>query len=182
MDACACGHHRRRLQHDVVGRSFAEAQDLFAAAGIPVGVHSAPAAKYPQNKIEHMVVLFVENRAADHLFGCMLGDHPQFDGIPTRKGYGDGTDGQHAQQEREQLCDARVNNPEWLIGRHAHKLFSEWGGVCRARVTSYDPERKLWSVQYEADGVTEEFDYNDMVKYVVDKVADWSLSMIVPYL
>ena len=78
----------------------------------------------------------------------------------------DVTDGQHAQQEREQLCDALVNNPEWLIGRHAHKLFSEWGGVCRARVTSYDPERKLWSVQYEADGVTEEFDYNDMVKYV----------------
>ncbi len=87
--------HRRRLKHDVVGRSFAEAKDLFSAAGIPVGVHSAPVSKFPQNKIEHMVVLFVENRAADHLFGCMLGDHPEFDGIPTRKGYGDGTDGQH---------------------------------------------------------------------------------------
>lgn len=60
-------------------------------------MHSVPpsARAYPQSKIEHMVVLFVENRAADHLFGCMLGDHPEFDGIPTRKGHGDGTDGQH---------------------------------------------------------------------------------------
>jgi len=25
----------------------------------------------------------MENRAADHTFGCMLGDNPDFDGIPT---------------------------------------------------------------------------------------------------
>ena len=24
----------------------------------------------------------MENRAADHTFGCMLGDNPEFDGIP----------------------------------------------------------------------------------------------------
>ena len=82
----------------------------------------------------------------------------------------DVTDGQHAQQEREQLCGALVNNPDWLIGRHAHKFFPEWGGVCRARVTGYNATRKLWSVQYEADDMTEEFDYDDMIKYVVDKV------------
>jgi phospholipase C len=74
------------LKHDVVGRSFAEAKELFAEAGFPVGTHSAQHAAFPQDKIEHMVVLFVENRAADHIFGCMLGDHPEFDGIPTRKG------------------------------------------------------------------------------------------------
>eukprot|EP01052_Picozoa_sp_SAG31_P023218 SAG31_NODE_1899_length_6960_cov_18.360880_6_plen_280_part_00 len=26
---------------------------------------------------------YQENRAADHIFGCILGDHPEFDGIPT---------------------------------------------------------------------------------------------------
>jgi phospholipase C len=35
-----------------------------------------------QDKIEHFIVLFMENRAADHTFGCMLGDNPEFDGIP----------------------------------------------------------------------------------------------------
>ena len=68
-----------RIKHALPGLSFEEAQALFAEA------EPAPAkAAFPQEKIEHMVVLFVENRAADHIFGCMLGDHPEFDGIPTR--------------------------------------------------------------------------------------------------
>jgi phospholipase C len=71
------------LKHDVVGRSFAEAKELFAEAGFPVGTHSAQHAAFPQDKIEHMVVLFVENRASDHIWGCMLGDRPGFDGIPS---------------------------------------------------------------------------------------------------
>ena len=29
-----------------------------------------------QQKIDHLVVLFMENRGADHIFGCMLGDQP----------------------------------------------------------------------------------------------------------
>jgi hypothetical protein len=33
-----------------------------------------------QDKIDHMVVLFMENRAFDHILGCM--DHPEIDGIP----------------------------------------------------------------------------------------------------
>ena len=37
---------------------------------------------FAQDKIEHFVVLFMENRATDYTFGCMLGDHPEFDGIP----------------------------------------------------------------------------------------------------
>ena len=67
-----------RIKHALPGLSFEEAQALFAEA------EPAPAKGFPQEKIEHMVVLFVENRAADHIFGCMLGDHPEFDGIPTR--------------------------------------------------------------------------------------------------
>jgi phospholipase C len=39
--------------------------------------------RYRQHKIDHFVVLFMENRAADHMFGCMLGDTPGFDGIPS---------------------------------------------------------------------------------------------------
>jgi phospholipase C len=42
-----------------------------------------PSFHYPQSKIEHIVVLFVENRASDHIWGCMLGDRPGFDGIPS---------------------------------------------------------------------------------------------------
>ena len=44
-----------------------------------------PAAVPPprQSKIDHVVVLFMENRATDHIFGCMLGDRPDFDGIPS---------------------------------------------------------------------------------------------------
>ena len=76
----------KRLKHELIGRTFAEAKELFARGGAPIGVHGEhdAAAKFPQDKIEHMVVLFVENRAADHIFGCMLGDHPEFDGIKTR--------------------------------------------------------------------------------------------------
>jgi phospholipase C len=36
-----------------------------------------------QSKIDHLVVLFMENRAFDHIFGCMLGDKPGIDGIPS---------------------------------------------------------------------------------------------------
>ena len=34
-----------------------------------------------QNKVNHMVVLFMENRPLDHFFGCM--DLPGLDGIPA---------------------------------------------------------------------------------------------------
>ena len=36
-----------------------------------------------QDKVDHMVVLFMENRAFDHIFGCMLGDKEGVDGIPS---------------------------------------------------------------------------------------------------
>jgi hypothetical protein len=65
---------------------------------------------------------------------------------------------------------AMTNNPQWLIGRHAHKFFPEWNGICRAIVNSYNANRKLWTVTYEADNEIEEFDYDDMMKFVVDRV------------
>ena len=66
------------IQQQLPSLSFQEAHALLREARLP----ARPPA--PQSKIEHMVVLFVENRAADHIFGCMLGDRPDFDGIPTR--------------------------------------------------------------------------------------------------
>ena len=35
------------------------------------------------------------------------------------------TEGEHAQHERSLLQDALTNNPQWLIGRHAHKFFPD---------------------------------------------------------
>lgn len=35
-----------------------------------------------QDKIDHMVVLFMENRAFDHVLGCLVGDKPGADGVP----------------------------------------------------------------------------------------------------
>jgi len=66
------------IQRQLPGLTFREARTLLREARL---AERPPA---PQSKIEHMVVLFVENRAADHIFGCMLGDRPDFDGIPTR--------------------------------------------------------------------------------------------------
>ena len=80
------------------------------------------------------------------------------------------TEGEHAQRERSLLQDALTNNPQWLIGRHAHKFFPEWNGICRAIVNSYNASKKLWTVTYEADNESEEFDYEDMMKFVVDRV------------
>lgn len=42
-------------------------------------VHPKRAAPPRQSKIDHFVVLFIENHAADNIFGCM--DLPGFDGI-----------------------------------------------------------------------------------------------------
>jgi phospholipase C len=36
-----------------------------------------------QAKVDHVVVLLMENRAFDHILGCMLGDKPGIDGIPA---------------------------------------------------------------------------------------------------
>ena len=66
------------MQERLPNLTFAEARDLLTSAQRSTRVPKA------QSKIEHLVVLFVENRAADHVFGCMLGDRPEFDGIPTR--------------------------------------------------------------------------------------------------
>ena len=69
----------QRLRTDVVTRDYKSSDALLkevtARLGPPPASH-----RYPQSKIEHMVVLFLENRAADHIFGCF--GLPGFDGIP----------------------------------------------------------------------------------------------------
>ena len=44
----------------------------------------------------------------------------------------------------------------WLL--EVHKRFEEWDGVARGTITAYDTDYpKAWTVTYEADGVSEEF-------------------------
>ena len=45
-------------------------------------VHRLSSPPRRQQKVDHFVVLYQENRAFDHMFGCMLGDKPGFDGTP----------------------------------------------------------------------------------------------------
>ena len=72
-----------RLRHELVTLPFAEAKQLLTDAIEDLGPPPREEADFPRDKIEHMVVLFVENRASDHIWGCMLGDKPGFDGIPS---------------------------------------------------------------------------------------------------
>ena len=69
-----------RIKHALPSLSFREARALFAEVNSRGGGVRVPKI---QSKIEHFVVLLVENRAADHIFGCMMGDKEGFDGIPT---------------------------------------------------------------------------------------------------
>jgi hypothetical protein len=78
-------------------------------------------------------------------------------------------DDAYIHQERVLLYNALSQQPEWFIGRHAHKFFQEWQGICRATVTKYNKQDKLWTVVYDADGVAEEFDHEDMLQYVIDR-------------
>ena len=61
-----------RLKEDVL---------RFLPAKVVEGLQSLPLHEPParQRKIDHVVVLYMENHAADHFFGCM--DLPGFDGI-----------------------------------------------------------------------------------------------------
>ena len=43
----------------------------------------APPSRGPRAKIDHVVVLFMENRAFDHQLGCLANDIPGVDGIPA---------------------------------------------------------------------------------------------------
>jgi len=76
------------------GRTFAEEVEALKTDLLTLPPHEARrrleaakalGAKGPPShpKIEHFVVLLMENRGFDHFFGCMLGDHPEVDGIPS---------------------------------------------------------------------------------------------------
>jgi hypothetical protein len=49
-------------------------------------------------------------------------------------------DDAYIHQERVLLYNALSQQPEWFIGRHAHKFFREWQGICRATVTKYNKQ------------------------------------------
>ena len=57
-----------------------EAAEAFARVAKKHRLHKPPPR---QTKIDHFVVLYQENRAADHLLGCANGNREGFDGIPT---------------------------------------------------------------------------------------------------
>jgi phospholipase C len=63
------------------GRLHTLSPDAANDAVLNVRPHAPPLRS--QEKIDHFVVLFMENRAFDHLLGCMLGDKEGVDGIPT---------------------------------------------------------------------------------------------------
>ena len=67
-----------KLKLDLFKLSPAEAEARFGAIG-PRG-----AAPPRQDQVDHFVVLYMENHAADQFFGCM--DLPGFDGIPQGGG------------------------------------------------------------------------------------------------
>eukprot|EP01048_Picozoa_sp_COSAG05_P021869 COSAG05_NODE_4164_length_1644_cov_10.227184_2_plen_111_part_00 len=52
-----------------------------------------------------------------------------------------------------------------------HKRFEEWDGVARGVITAYDTDfPKAWTVTYEADGVTEEFNAQDVQNYAIERI------------
>jgi len=66
-----------RLKADLHKLSFEEAKMRFGE----INVRGPPPPR--QNKVDHFVVLYMENHAADNFFGCM--DLPGFDGIKGHK-------------------------------------------------------------------------------------------------
>jgi len=72
-------------------------------------------------------------------------------------------------RQRTLLMNFRSSQPRWLIGAEVHKRFTEWQGVARGYITGFDEEYdKAWTVTYEADGVKEEYDSDDVRKYAID--------------
>lgn len=60
-----------RLRTTLPTMDYEAASALLQEAKTRVGPRPATLL-YPQDKIDHMVVLFVENRASDHIWGCTL--------------------------------------------------------------------------------------------------------------
>ena len=66
--------------------------------------------------------------------------------------------------------EAVTARPKWFIGWPVHQYFSEWNGVCRGRIKSYDEENKYWKVLWEPDQKYTEYDEEDMYNYAIDLV------------
>ena len=66
-------------------------------------------------------------------------------------------------RQQQLLTGFTKTRPQWLVGAEVHKRFEEWDGVARGVITAYDTDfPKAWTVTYEADGVTEEFNAQDV--------------------
>ena len=66
--------------------------------------------------------------------------------------------------------EAVTARPKWFIGWPVHQHFSEWNGVCRGRIKSYDEENKYWKVLWEPDQKYTEYDAEDMYNYAIDLI------------
>ena len=74
-------------------------------------------------------------------------------------------------RQRQLLTELTKTRPQWLVGAEVHKRFEEWDGVARGTITAYDTDYpKAWTVTYEADGVSEEFDAQDVKKYAIERI------------
>ena len=73
--------------------------------------------------------------------------------------------------ETMELAAGHPLGMEWLVGAEVHKRFEEWDGVARGTITAYDTDYpKAWTVTYEADGVSEEFNAQDVQNYVIKRI------------
>ena len=59
------------------------------------------------------------------------------------------------------------NVTESYIGCECHRLFTEYGGIYRGKVLSYDDDTKWWKVEYSCDKAAEEYDVDDMENFVI---------------
>ncbi|KAJ8613898.1 hypothetical protein CTAYLR_008686 [Chrysophaeum taylorii] len=122
-----------RLRAGIHEMGFEEAEALFAALGSP-----APKESYPQSKIEHFVVLYHENHAFDHIFGCL--DLPGIDGVSN--GTVNATCG-----TSEYVCD---HGPSFSL--FAGKFYD--GSESQCRSYPYDPQSDEYSVRNLGDSNT----------------------------
>ena len=59
-----------------------------------------------------------------------------------------------------------------ILGHEVHRHFPEWKAVCRGRGTEVDEDHSgntLWRVRYEADGMEEDLDKQQMEQYVINR-------------
>ncbi len=116
--------------------------------------------KYPQNKIDHVVVLMLENRSFDHMLGWLKAEMPEVDGLTGKEwnpmncsdpksekvfvthhaDYEPGDMGHEVVDTTEQLtCDRLTDHSK----KYQLKDMKMNGFVTNAHHTSYGPEHAV---------------------------------------